>query len=391
MFLSRNNNRQKGGDKMSKRGQNIYKRKDGRWEGRYIKEYIGDKIKYGYVYAKTYKEAKAKLFKAVNKMKNEKLRLNSSNSNFRTVAEQWLEALKTQLKNSSVVKYNNVLKTYLYPKFDNVLINTITSRDLLSFNNELLNSGGVDKKGLSPKTVSLILSVLKRILIYASKNECINMPDFSCIYIKQNYKNMRILSVSEQYKLNKYLCENKSLCNVGILVCMYTGIRIGEICALKWKNISLEERCIRIENTMQRLQISSSKNNKTKVIISKPKSDCSVRDIPIPDNLYYILREFKEPKDTFLLTGSKDKFLEPRTLQNRFKAILKNCDIKSANFHSLRHAFATRCVEIGFDVKSLSEILGHSSVNITLNRYVHPSMEIKQKNINMLSDFLAVK
>ncbi len=376
---------------MPKRGQNIYKRNDGRWEGRYIKEHSNDKIKYGYIYAKTCKEAKEKLLEVSSKTKSTKQPKVSNNLNFKAVAEKWLETLKSQLKISSIVKYTNILKTYLYPKFNEVSIDSVTGRDIISFNTELLEFGGINKKGLSPKTVSAILSVLKSIFIYASRNDGINMPDFSGICVKQTFKPMRILSVSEQHKLNQYLCNNKSLRNLGILVCMYTGIRIGEICALKWEDISFEEHLIIIEKTMQRLQVNDSEDTKTKVIISEPKSGCSVRKIPIPDNLYQILQEFKQPKETFLLTGSKDKFLEPRTMQNHFKSVIKGCGIEDANFHSLRHTFSTRCIEIGFDVKSLSEILGHASVNITLNRYVHPSMETKQKNMNMLSDFLAVK
>jgi len=377
--------------KVPKKGENIYKRKDGRWEGRFTKKYVDSKIKYGYVYGKTYKETKKKLIETINRIKCAEQYKDANNMYFKTIAENWLEVLKSKLKESSIVKYNNILKTYLYPKFGNSLINFITSRDIMNFYNELVNFGGARKKELSSKTISGILSVLKSIFIYASKSEDINMPDFSCIYVKQTFKPMRILSISEQHKLNQYLCDNKSLCNIGILICMYTGMRIGEVCALKWKDISFEEHFISVEKTMQRLQTDNSEDKKTRVIISTPKSSSSIRKIPIPDNLFFLLQKFKCHKDTFLLTGSKYRFLEPRTLQNRFKAVIKSCNIKDANFHALRHTFATRCIEIGFDVKSLSEILGHASVNITLNRYVHPSMELKQRNMNKLYDLLAVK
>jgi len=376
---------------MPKRGQNIYKRKDGRWEGRYIKKRDNNKIYYGYVYAKTYKEIKEKLFDIKNRIRHQKEIENTKNLSFKNIAEKWIESLKPRLKESSFVKYTNILTTHLYPKFDKVTINSITNSDIMNFNIELLNFGGTKREGLSSKTVSDILSVLKSIFIYASKNNDINIPAFDKVYLKQSSKPMRILSISEQRKLSQYLNKNKSLYGLGILICMYTGIRIGEICALKWKDISFDEHFISIEKTMQRLKTDDSETSKTKVVILNPKSACSLRKIPIPDNLYQILLEIKQPEDTFLLTGSKDKFLEPRTLQNRFKSVIKACGIKDANFHSLRHTFATRCIEIGFDVKSLSEILGHANVNITLNRYVHPSMDIKQKNMNMLSDFLAVK
>lgn len=376
---------------MSKRGVNIYKRKDGRWEGRYIKCNINGKLKYGYVYAKTYREAKEKLLENVNSKQEVKNNIATSKLVFEIAAEKWLDSITSQLKESSIVKYRNILKSYLYPSFGKMEINSITYSDITDFSTKLMDFGGIKKTGLSPKTVTAVLSVLKSILEYTAKNESIIIPDFSNIYIKQCPKPMRILSVSEQSKLIQYLHNNISLSNIGILICIFTGIRIGEVCALKWKNVFFNEHCISIESTAQRLQKFDIEGSRTEVVISEPKSPCSIRKVPIPDNLYYILRELKQGDEDFLLTGNNKDVLEPRTLQNRFKAVIKKCGIDDANFHSLRHTFATRCVEVGVDVKSLSEILGHASVNITLNRYVHPSMELKLKNINMLSDSLAVK
>lgn len=376
---------------MSKRGVNIYKRKDGRWEGRYIKCYTNGKLKYGYVYAKTYREVKEKLLENINSKQEVKNSIATSKLVFEIAAEKWLDSITSQLKESSIVKYRNILNSYLYPSFGKMEINSITYSDITDFSTKLINCGGIKKTGLSPKTVSAVLSVLKSIFEYTAKDESIIIPDFSDIYIKQCPKPMRILSVSEQSKLNQYLRNDLSLSNIGILICMFTGIRIGEVCALKWKNVLFNERCISIESTAQRLQKFDIEGSRTEVVISEPKSPCSIRKVPIPDNLYYILRELKQGDEDFLLTGNNKDVLEPRTLQNRFKAVIKKCGIDDANFHSLRHTFATRCVEVGVDVKSLSEILGHASVNITLNRYVHPSMELKLKNINMLSDSLAVK
>lgn len=376
---------------MSRRGVNIYKRKDGRWEGRYIKCHINGKLKYGYVYAKTYREAKEKLLENINSKQEAKNNITTSKLVFEIAAEKWLDSMTSQLKESSIVKYRNILKSYLYPNFGKTEINSITYGDITDFSTKLIDCGGINKTGLSPKTVTAVLSVLKSIFEHTAKNESIIIPDFSDIYIKQCPKPMRILSVSEQSKLIQYLHNDILLPNIGILICIFTGIRIGEVCALKWKNVLFSERCISIESTVQRLQKFDIEGPRTEVIISEPKSPCSIRKVPIPDNLYYILKELKQGDEDFLLTGNNKDILEPRTLQNRFKVVIKKCGIADANFHSLRHTFATRCVEVGVDVKSLSEILGHASVNITLNRYVHPSMDLKLKNINMLSDSLAVK
>lgn len=381
---------------MSRRGENIYKRKDGRWEGRYIKCRFDGKIKYGYVYAKTYKEVKGKLTgilenTAISQIQNQHIIKPLSNDSFATIADEWLDSLKLQLKESSIVKYTNILNGYLLPDFGKRRMSDITRDDIVLFSSKLLLSGGVKQKGLSPKTVTSIISVLKSILEYASRMKEYSVPDIRGICVKQSQKPMRILSVSEQNKLSRYLCEDLTLCNLGILLCLYTGLRVGEICALKWEDISFDEQYLYVHQTMQRLQNKDDNEMKTKILISSPKSDCSIRKIPLPNEIFRLLIEYKHPANTYFLTGNLYKYVEPRTMQNRFKAIIKKCNIEDANFHALRHTFATRCVELGFDIKSLSEILGHANVNMTLNRYVHPSMELKQKNMNMLSELFAVK
>ncbi len=247
--------------------------------------------------------------------------------------------------------------------------------------------GGIKNEGLSSNTISSIISVLKRIFEYADKQLKINMDYFKRLGVKQNFAPIKILTISEQKKLNNYLINNLTPCNLGILMSMYLGLRIGELCALKWCDISFDEHIVSVNKTMQRLQTDENGTVKTKVIITKPKSLSSDRKIPIPDNIYSLLINMEHCDNTFLLTGEEDKYLEPRTMQNKFKTVLQICKIDNVNFHTLRHTFATRCVELGFDIKSLSEILGHSNVNITLNKYVHPSMTLKQKNMNMLQFF----
>lgn len=381
---------------MSRRGENIYKRKDGRWEGRYVKGHINGKSKYGYVYAKTYKEVKEKLSAVsgtVGEMERAAVTVSKTlpEIKFRSAAEEWLESLKPQLKESSIVKYRNILTKYLLPRFDDALIDTITREDIENYIKELLYTGGYGGAGLAPKTVLSIVSVMKNVLEHASQYGKYDVVNIRKISIKQASKPMRILSISEQQRLSRYLCENPTLTNLGILVCLYTGIRVGEICALKWEDISFDEQCLYIHRTMQRIQNDKEAESKTSIIISAPKSDCSIRKIPLPDELFKFLIAARHPENTYFLTGLEDSFIEPRTLQNRFKAAIQICAIQDVNFHALRHTFATRCVELGFDIKSLSEILGHASVNITLNRYVHPSMDLKQKNMNMFSDFITVR
>ena len=173
---------------------------------------------------------------------------------------------------------------------------------------------------------------------------------------------------------------------------MLTGLRIGEICALKWEDISIPEKTVYVHSTMQRIQIVDpmEAKTKTKISITTPKSSCSIRKIPLSDEIITIMEQF-EKQSGFVLTGNDSSYIEPRSMHNHFKRVCKNAGIDPVNFHVLRHTFATRCVELGFDVKSLSEILGHANVSITLNRYVHPSMALKRANMEKLSELFAVK
>lgn len=174
------------------------------------------------------------------------------------------------------------------------------------------------------------------------------------------------------------------------MLCLFTGMRVGEICALKWEDISFQEKSIYVHKTMQRLQIPRSTSQKTHIIVTSPKSKCSIRTIPIPDNLVQLIQREFPNRQGYVLASPDEEYIEPRTMQNYFCYVQRQCGLTPVNFHALRHTFATRCIELGFDVKSLSEILGHASVNITMNRYVHPSMELKQQNMQKLAALLAV-
>ena len=163
------------------------------------------------------------------------------------------------------------------------------------------------------------------------------------------------------------------------------------LCALTWEKISFSDKTIRICQTMQRIQKRTSENKKTHIIIAAPKSSSANRVIPIPNTLLKILSQYPLEKNGYFLSGSLSEVVEPRRIQYRFHKILKECCIDRKNFHVLRHTFATRCVEANIDIKTLSEILGHSSVSITMNRYVHPSLSLKRDSMEKLADFIAVK
>ncbi|MGN0575017.1 MAG: site-specific integrase, partial [Ruminococcus sp.] len=166
------------------------------------------------------------------------------------------------------------------------------------------------------------------------------------------------------------------------LLSLFMGLRIGELCGLKWEDVNFQHKTLHIRRTIQRIS-SANSSRKTKVVISTPKSDTSFRDIAIPDFLMEYFEMFRNEANFFILSGA-DKPVEPRTMQYRYKKILRSAEIEVHNYHKLRHTFATNCAEKGFDVKTLSVILGHSSVNLTLNRYVHPDYTHERRLMNSM-------
>lgn len=376
---------------MPKKGENIYKRKDGRWEGRYPIGRNGKKIRYGYVYAKTYTEAKKLLLqKRADTLVDAPKGSASSPSSvaFSALSEEWLLAIQGMVKDSTIIKYRNLLTCSILPHLGTRTLAEIDYSLLCAFRTELLEHGGRQQNGLSEKTTADALSITKSILKYGLQKK--HQIDQTAFLVAGKVKTTlpRVLSIAEEDRLVSFLLENQELASLGILVCLFTGIRIGELCALTWDDICFDSNTIHIHRTMQRLQIPG-EEGKTAIRITEPKSQCSIRDIPIAEGLLPLLMQ-QPHKEGFLLTGERFHYIEPRTMQNRFHTIMQKCQIQDAHFHTLRHTFATRCIEVGFDVKSLSEILGHANVSITLNRYVHPSMNLKQENMNKLSKLFPV-
>lgn len=381
---------------MSRKGENIYKRKDGRWEGRYIKARTENgKAVYGSVYASSYHEAKKKRNQAIANIESvpsvssRKKNIPSPDS-FGKLSSAWINSLQMQIKESTYTKYNNILQSYILPEFANVLLHDVTSSRIQKFCDDLLTHGGVSGEGLSPKTVSDILSIIRSILRYSQIHGHHPSSTGKEVQVRQTPPNTVIIPRSSQEILCRYLYSHMSERSLGILLCLFTGMRIGEICALKWEDFSFEDRVIHIHQTMQRLQIRNGEAQKTMILVTSPKSKCSIRTIPVTDSLLQLIKQEFPNRQGYVLAAMDEKYVEPRTMQNYFRYVQQQCGLVPVNFHALRHTFATRCIELGFDVKSLSEILGHASVNITMNRYVHPSMELKQQNMQKLSGLLAV-
>ena len=196
-------------------------------------------------------------------------------------------------------------------------------------------------------------------------------------YQKRKSPEIQLLDEAEQKTLQQYIGDNQNRSTMGTALSMTTGLRIGELCPLQWRDIDLEKRILTVSKTMQRIQCPTA-SSKPKLIITNPKSESSRRQIPIPECMVSFLIKFKGKPNEYILTGT-EKPIEPRAMQYRFQTILKSAKLPSVHFHALRHIFASNCIKLGFDVKALSELLGHSSVEITLNRYVHSSFDQKRE------------
>ena len=366
-----------------KKGENIFKRKDGRWEARYIKGYeLSGKIKYGFCYGKTYKEAKEKVSKhKAALLAGKPTPQTGTRHRFAFYCDEWLRLRKSKIRESTYIKYDTVLEKHIKPKLGGCFPMGITTGVVDDFTRELLF-----EDELAVKTAHDILVVLHGVLKHTAAQLPGIFPAVEINYPKESCRETRVLSRDEQTQLVRYLLTDTDACKFGVLLMLLSGVRIGELCALKWGNIDLKEQTIRIIATLQRLHDTAMESEtRTRVVIGAPKSDTSVRTIPLNDYAATLCRKFAvRNAAAYILTGTEN-YMEPRSLQYRIEKYTKECGLEGVHAHTLRHTFATRAVEVGFEIKSLSEVLGHANTTITLERYVHSSMELKRSNMDKLA------
>jgi integrase len=349
--------------------RNIYKRKDGRFEARYVREYdIDGKAVYRSLYAKSYAEVKERLALAqaapvtgINEQTTLKGELSA-----------YLVGAKNLVKPSTYAVYERYLIKHVSPFFGNLKLYLLTQEVLQRFIDRQL------ELGLSVRTVKSVLSFMRSGLKSKSNLFDVSLPKFKP-------EPVAVLSTSEQQRLELAARNSDAIDCIGVTLCLYTGIRIGELCGLMWSDIDFDRDRLHIRRTIQRIKNFGDGDNKTTLTELSPKSDSSAREIPLPGFLVELLREHQTVKGSGYVISRDGKPIEPRNMQDRFKKLLLTADIKQVNFHTTRHTFATRALENGFDVKTLSEILGHSSATVTLNRYAHCVDEHKRKCMESLT------
>ncbi len=295
----------------------------------------------------------------------------------------WLENyIKPSAKQQTYGIYLQMIEKRIIPKIGDYELDDLTPIVLQTFVTELLNNGNTKtNSGLAVSTVNLIITIIQNSLktaytlgnIKESFTNKIKRP-------KLKQKSVSCFSVAEQKKIEQAVMKDKRKKMFGVVLCLYTGLRIGELLALTWNDIDLKKGLLTVNKTCHDGKTESGFGR----IVDEPKTESSKRIIPVPKQLLHILKELKRIEKSKYVVSVEGNPVTVRSYQRSFQLLLKKQNIPHKGFHSLRHTFATRALECGMDVKTLSEILGHKNATVTLNRYVHSLLEHKSNMMNRL-------
>lgn len=419
---------------MSRRGENIYRRVDGRWEARYIVGHdpLSGKAKYGYVYAHSYRRAR--------ELKHEANRLqrkteNEQEATVEQCLREWLDAKERrgELRTSTLQLYRRQIRYHILPVLGDCRISRLTESVLEEYRSEKRKNGRLDGQGgLSPAVTENLMRILYAMLQYEwEKGKIAELPRKKAVCArgaKRTVQGNCAFSEEEQKKIESVLyevlkrAERKQGIYMGILFAFYTGLRVGELGGLRWKDVDLYKATVSVCRTLQRIAAPDENGSilspeesgriptpgqepakksesgrepskrKTVLQLGAPKSESSRRSFPVKEEMIAILRKYKKslPKerteaDQPVFTTETGRCVEPRLFQKYFTRLLEQAGVEKKKFHALRHTFATRCVENNMDIQSLSECLGHSSSQITLRVYAHSFTEQKRRCMERLA------
>lgn len=367
---------------MARHGENIYKRKDGRYEGRYvIGKTLAGKTRFGYIYAHQYSEVRRLLVQKKSELLN---RADHGEFTRRGTLNEWMmywmeNELLGSVKASSYQTYLNQMNRHLLPALGGYDLTQVTPGIVHGFVEELRTSG------LACNTIQGIYRLLSAAMRFALEEGVIRKNPCKRIRVRREESaEQRVLSHAEQEKLRTAASGERDL---PALLSLYTGMRLGEVCALKWSDINWESRTITIRRTAQRVaQTKTTDGSKTMLMIGTPKSMRSHRVLPIPEFVLERLREMMKKKTiSEYVFGTMAHAAEPRTIQRRFQRLMEKLGISGAHFHTLRHSFATRLLELGVDIKTVSTLLGHGSAKTTLDFYAHSLIEHQRAAVDRLA------
>ena len=301
-----------------------------------------------------------------------------SNKTFEEIVVLWQADKKQYVKRSTYSAYSLLVNNHLLPAFAGVC--DVTEEMVQSFVLAKL------EQGLGQKSVKDILIVLKMILRFAVKQGFMPHREIDVKFpTERERQELEVLSRSSQKHIMEYVQTHFTFMNLGIYICLCAGLRIGEVCALVWDDIDVENGVINVSKTIQRIYVIEGGKKHTEVIIDTPKSKNSIREIPIARDLLKMIKPFKRiVNGSFYVLTNSAQPTEPRTYRNYYKRLMNQLDMPKLRFHGLRHSFATRCIESHCDYKTVSVLLGHSNISTTLNLYVHPNMEQKKKCVEQM-------
>ena len=357
---------------MARRGENVYKRKDGRWEGRVL----GKDGKYRYFYATSYRQVKEKI---KNASEQPVVRQIQRNTGAAELFSTWVRQVQTQVKPTTFENYESCIRRYVIPFFEQAPNKTISVKTVTAFVQHIEGTAN-----LSATTKKKILTIFKTALRAGLKS----MPQRAIILEavvlpKTETKEVQVFSMAEQRQIEAAVYQMTDIRALGIVLCFYTGIRLGELCALRWSDIDLEAGTMNICRTVSRTRCFEAGGPKTMLLVGSPKSRKSARKIPLPAFLLKLIQEhWRSASDHYYVVSGKDVPIDPRSYEKIYKNVLSFAGVKDRKFHAIRHTFATRALELGVDIKTISEILGHSGVSVTLNIYAHSMLEQKKKAID---------
>ena len=293
----------------------------------------------------------------------------------REIALAWKSDKQRYVKQSTYTAYVLILENHILPSFGEC--RALSEQLVQDFVLKKLNSG------LSIKTVKDLLIVLKMVMKFGVKNKWTDYCEWDIKYpTTESHKDIKVLTVEHHKKILDFIQQNFTFRNLGIYISLTTGLRIGEICGLKWEDIDIASGTISVKRTIERIYIAEGNHKCTKLIINTPKTKNALRDIPITKELLTMIKPLKRVmNDNFYVLTNDEKPTEPRTYRNYYHRLMKRLNIPRLKYHGLRHSFATRCIESNCDYKTVSVLLGHSNITTTLNLYVHPNMEQKKRCI----------
>ena len=367
---------------MAKRGENIRKRKDGRWEGRFIKGRKSDRTAiWGYIYGHSYNEVKEKL--TIKKMEVQQFALNVDNPTFSELSLTWESSIFLGVKSSTAAHYHYTLQHYILPVLGTYRVQALNESILENSILEIIAPADQNHKPLGNAMGKECLTLVRRICRYAVHLHIMRPIEIDLKLPAVNPSNTSVLNNLEQKSVYAYVCSSPTPRRLGMLLMMQMGLRIGEVCGLQWGDFDLQNGVLSVRRTVKRIYMAP---GKTTLVTQSPKTQSSERDIPIPTGILGLLKEeyVGQSNDVWFLSDTELRPVEPRCYYKSLQGYLKQAQVPVVRPHALRHTFATTCLQAGCNVKTLSELMGHSNPDITLKRYAHSCWEWKQNEMNRI-------